>query len=54
MRLARRRRRRGQKAPDDAPALALSHSSRTGIEFPRQSFIEKIYRRVIDTDECDP
>jgi hypothetical protein len=23
------------------------------VEFPRQNFIEKIYRRVIDADECD-
>jgi hypothetical protein len=23
------------------------------VEFLRQSFIEKIYRRVIDADECD-
>jgi hypothetical protein len=24
------------------------------VEFLRQGFIKKIYRRVIDTDECDP
>jgi hypothetical protein len=23
------------------------------VEFPRQKFIKKIYRRVIDADECD-
>ena len=35
----------------DAP-IGLEFSAEF-VQFPRQNFIQKIYRRVIDADECD-
>ncbi|KUN40804.1 hypothetical protein AQJ27_40820 [Streptomyces olivochromogenes] len=38
---------------DDSDALIVLEFPAEFVEFLRQSFIEKIYRRVIDGDECD-